>query len=129
MGDSPGPGTAQLGGLIKQWMALEEDVRTLSAEIRERRKQLKATRDMITKIMKGAKVGQLNISAGQVLHRTKQTKQPLSKKFIVNTLTEFFNGDAVMAAKCAQFLEDHRPKKVTESLTLDPSTAPPGSPQ
>jgi len=115
---------SQLPILIKEWMTAEEDVRTLSAEIREKRKRSKAVKEMITKIMKGNKVGQLNISAGQVVQRTKTTKQPLSKKVLLGSLTEFFNGDKSMAEKCAAFIESHRPMKEVDSLTLDPVSSP-----
>jgi hypothetical protein len=115
----------QLPALIKEWVTLNDDIRTLGIEIKEKRKRLKATRDMITKFMKGNRVGQLNISAGQVRHRTKQTKQALTKKYIITTLTEFFGGDAAMAAKCAAFLEEKRPIKTAETLTLDPGHPPP----
>jgi hypothetical protein len=55
-----------------------------------------------------------------VVARTKSAKAPITKKFIAETLTEFFNGDAAMAAKCAAFIDEHRPLKSTENLTLEP---------
>jgi hypothetical protein len=119
---------SQLGTLIKEWMSLEEDIRTLGAEVREKRRHVKATRAMISSIMRGAKVGQLNISAGQVQHRVTTKKQAMSKKYIVGALTMFFNGDETMAAKCAKFLEDNRPLKEVESLKLEPSAAGGGGP-
>ena len=111
---------SQLPGLIKEWMTTEEDLKTLNAEIREKRKRVKLVRQMITTIMKGGKIGRLNISSGAVTTRTKQTKAPLTKKFLTSTLTEFFNGDAVKAAACAAFLEEHRPLKSVDSLSLEP---------
>jgi len=111
---------SQLPGLIKEWMATEEDLQSLNAEVREKRKRVKLVREMITTIMKGGKIGRLNISAGAVTTRTKQTKAPLTKKYLTSTLTEFFKGDAAMAKACAVFLEEHRPLKVVESLNLEP---------
>jgi hypothetical protein len=110
----------QLPSLIKEWMTHEDELRTLSAEIREKRKRAKLVRGMILTIMKGGKIGQLNISAGAVTSRSKVTKAPLSKKFIKETLTGFFNGDAAKAEACAAYLDEHRPLKSTDSLTLDP---------
>ncbi len=123
-GGSENLSTQQLPALIREWMAGEEDLRALSAEIREKRKRLTMVRSMITRIMKGNKVGQLNISAGRVVTRTKTTKQSLTKKYIVNTLTEYFNGDKAMAEKIAKYLDDHRGVKQTDSLTLDPTDSP-----
>jgi hypothetical protein len=111
----------QLPGLIKEWMATESDLKTLSAEVREKRKRSKLVKAMIVKIMKGGQIGKLNISAGAVTTRVKNAKAPLTKKYIAETLTGFFNGDATKAAACAAYLEEHRPLKVTENLTLDPA--------
>jgi len=110
----------QLPGLIKEWMSTEDELRTLSAEIREKRKRVKVVRSMIVKIMKGGKIGRLNISAGAVTTTSKNTKAPLTKKYIKEKLTEFFNGDAEKAEACAKFLDEQRPMKSVDNLSLDP---------
>jgi len=111
---------SQLPGLIKEWVTTEDMLRTLGAEVKEKRKRVKLVREMIMKIMKGNKLGRLNISAGAVTTRTRQAKAPLTKKFVIETLTGFFDGNKVMAEKCAAYLDEHRPLKKSESLTLDP---------
>ncbi len=111
----------QLPALIKEWMTTEDELRTLSAEIREKRKRVKTVKQMIVTIMKGGKIGRLNITAGAVTARTKQTKAPLSKKYLISALTGFFKGDAAVAASCVAYLEEHRPLKSTDNLTLDPA--------
>jgi hypothetical protein len=106
--------------LVKEWMTTEDELRTLSAEIREKRKRVKLVRQMIMKIMKGGKIGRLNVSSGAVTARSKNTKSPLTKKYIVGALTEFFAGDKAKAEACAAYLDQHRPVRVVENLTLDP---------
>jgi hypothetical protein len=113
------PATSQLGVLIKEWLTTDDELRALSAAVREKRKRVKTVKDLIVKIMKGGNIGKLNISAGAVTTRTKTTKAPLSKKFLTATLTDFFSGNAEMAAKCAEFIESQRPIKETENLSLD----------
>ena len=110
----------QLPNLIKEWMALEEDLRALSAETREKRKRATTVRGMISNIMKGNRIGQLNISAGAVMTKETKTKVPLTKKYITETLTSFFGGDRKRAEECAAFLDEHRPLKTNEKLTLSP---------
>lgn len=111
----------QLPALIKEWMTTEEEVRALSAAVREKKKRLTTVRGMITKIMKTGQIGKLNFSAGALMTRTTKTKQALSKKFIVSTLTDFFEGNAEMAAKCAAYLEERRGIKMNEKLVLEPN--------
>jgi hypothetical protein len=110
---------AQLPGLVKEWMTLKDTLQTLSAEVKEKRKRMKLVSGMIQTIMKKNKLGQLKTSAGAVMTRTKQTKVPMSKKFLLSTLTDFFKGNAEMAKACAEFLDQHRPLKAAESLSLE----------
>jgi len=117
-------GVPQLPGLIKEWMNTEDELKTLGAEVREKRKRVKLVRQMIMKIMKGGKIGRLNISAGAVTARTKATKAPMTKKYLITSLTGFFKGDTVMATACAAYLDEHRPLKAVDSLTLDPISSP-----
>lgn len=112
---------SQLPGLIKEWMATEEELRILSAEVRAKRKRATHVRSMIVKIMKGGKIGRLNISAGAVTTQSKSAKAPLTKKYIKETLTDFFNGDTAKAEACAKYLDEHRPIKSTDKLSLDPT--------
>lgn len=114
-------GVAQLPGLIKEWMAAEDEIRTLGAAIKEKRKRVKVVRGMITTIMKGGKIGKLNISSGAVMMRERSSKAALSKKYLIPTLTDFFKGDAAKAAECYRFIEEHRPIKRSEDISLEPT--------
>lgn len=117
----------ELPGLIKEWITTEDDLRTLSAEIREKRKRVKVVKALIVSTMKAGKIGRLNISAGAVTARSKSTKAPMTKKYIVETLTDFFKGNKEQAEACAAFLHDRRPMKVVENLDLDPVAPTPAS--
>ena len=115
-------GTAQLPALVKEWMQTQDDLNTLSAEVREKRNRVKVLRALIMKVMKGEKIGQLKISAGAVMTRSKTVKSALTKKYLIGALTDYFKGDAAAAAACAAYLEENRPLKVQESLTLEPTS-------
>ena len=110
----------QLPSLVRDWMKLESEVQTLSAAVSEKRKRIKVLRGMITTIMQGGQISQLNTSAGALVNKTTTTKAPLTKKYISATLTEFFNGDKEMAEKCAAFLDEHRPLKESSKLKIEP---------
>ena len=116
---------SSLPALIKEWITTEDDLRTLSAEIREKRKRVKTVKSMIMTIMKSGKIGKLNISAGAITARTKNTKAPMTKKYIVEALTDFFKGNKEQAEACATFLHANRPLKVVENLDLDPVASSP----
>ena len=115
------PTVQQLPGLIKEWMQTESELKALTAEVREKKKRLGLVRSIITRIMKQGQIGRLNISTGAVVNRVKQTKASFTKKFLMESLIYFFKGDQKKAEECATFLEQHRPIKKTEALSLEPN--------
>jgi len=116
--------TVDLASLMKEWRQLETEIEMIGAAIKEKRKRVKVVRDMITKTMKAKGVGTINIKAGAVHVRETKAKSPITKKYLVSALTDFFNGNEEMASKCAAFLDEHRPLKTTNKLQLDPLASP-----
>jgi hypothetical protein len=45
----------------------------------------------------------------------------MSKKYLTAALTDFFDGDALKATACAQFLDENRPLKAKDNLSLEPT--------
>lgn len=123
-GIDPAAAKQHLPALIKEWMATEDELRSLSAAVREKRKRSKTVKSMILEIMRGGKLGQLKLSSGgAIVPERKTAKAPLTKKFLTESLTEFFKGDVEMAKKCAAFIDEHRPLRTTEKLTLNATPA------
>jgi hypothetical protein len=110
---------AQLSNLVKEWMKTENEIRILSAEVSTKRKRIKVVRSMITSIMKGKQLARLNTSAGALTRKVKQAKVSMTKKYISTALVDFFDGNKEMAEKCAKFLDEHRPMRESENLTLE----------
>lgn len=110
---------SQLSNLVKEWMKTENEIRALSAEVSTKRKRIKVVRSMITTIMKGKQLARLNTSAGALTRKVKQAKVSMTKKYISTALVDFFDGNKEMAEKCAKFLDEHRPMRESENLTLE----------
>jgi hypothetical protein len=111
----------QLPELIKEWTTTEEEIKVLTAEIREKKKKVQAVRKIILSIMKGSQIGKVNISSGSITNRTTKAKSSLTKKYIIETLTLYF-GNAEQAKACAKFLEDNRTTRYVDHLKLETST-------
>ena len=111
--------TQNLPSLVKEWMATTEELKNLSAEVREKRKRARVVQQMIVTIMKGGGIGRLTIGTSGLTNRAKNTKVGMTKKYIVATLTDYFKGDSEKAVECAEYLESNRPIKTTDKLSLE----------
>jgi len=109
------PEISVLPNYLKEWLTLEDDLKVLSAAVREKRKRMGILQGLITKTMKGHKIARVNIKSGAILYQNKQTKESMGKKFIISKLTEYFKGDIVKATEIFNYLEEHRGKKSKEN--------------
>jgi hypothetical protein len=106
--------------LTKEWIRLEAELATLSAEVKAKRRRIKETRAMILEIMRGNSIGRLGTSAGHIVREEKETKAAISQKYLKSTLAEFFEGDVARAVACATWIESHRPLNTKENLAIRP---------
>jgi hypothetical protein len=113
------PEISVLPNYLKEWLALEEDLKVLSAATREKKKRMGILQGLITKTMKGHKIGRVNIKSGSIIYQNKQTKESMGKKFIVSKLTEYFKGDIIKATEIYNYLEEHRGKKSKDNIKLE----------
>ena len=113
------PEIATLPNYLKEWLTLEDELKILSAAVREKKKRMGILQGLITKTMKGHKIARVNIKSGAILYQNKQTKESMGKKFIISKLTEYFKGDIVKATEIFNFLEEHRGKKTKDNIKLE----------
>ena len=113
------PEISVLPNYLKEWLTLEEDLKVLSVAMREKKKRMGILQGLITKTMKGHKIGRVNIKSGSIIYQNKQTKESMGKKFIVSKLTEYFKGDIIKATEIYNYLEEHRGKKSKDNIKLE----------
>ena len=113
------PEISVLPNYLKEWLTLEDDLKVLSAAVREKRKRMGILQGLITKTMKGHKIARVNIKSGAILYQNKQTKESMGKKFIISKLTEYFKGDIIKATEIFNYLEEHRGIKSKDNIKLE----------
>lgn len=117
-GAAPAPAIGELPALLKRWMTLQEEVASLNAEMKQRRTQSKALKDIILRIMESNNVAKINVSKGAVIHRTREVTEKLSNGFMLKHFKEFFGGDEERASALVNYLEENRTSIMKHDLKL-----------
>ena len=112
------PSIHELSGLMKQWIQKQEEMAVLNAEVKQRRTQSKALRDMILRIMASNKISTLNVSKGAVVHRVREVRERVSEDYLMKHCKEFFQGDEEKAKALITYLEEHRGTAVKHDLKI-----------
>ena len=101
---------------VKSWLTIDNEIRALQKEIKERRKMKKQlTTDLMT-TMKSNDIDALNVPDGELIYNKTKTKAPLSKKHLLSSLGQYFKGDQRMIDELSKFIMESRAEKEKESI-------------
>jgi hypothetical protein len=112
------PDIKDLGAFLKKWISLEEEIKEIDTSIREKRKQSKALKETILRIMQGAKVQQINTNKGAVVDKKRTIKEAISAKFMKKCMQEYFKGDGEKTNQIFEFVEGKRKEAEKHVLKL-----------
>ena len=112
------PDIKELPAFLKRWIAIEEEIASINTTLREKRKQSKALKETILRIMQGNKVQQINTNKGAVVDRKRKIKEAISAKFMKKGLKEYFKGDEEKTNQIFEFIENKRKEEEKHDLKL-----------
>ena len=101
---------------LKSWLTIDNEIRALQKEIKERRKLKKQLTTDLMSTMKNNDIDALNVPDGELIYSKSKTKAPLSKKHLLTSLTQYFKGDQRMIDELSKFIMESRLEKEKESI-------------
>jgi hypothetical protein len=114
---------SELSNYLKRWLVLQDEIVALNSELKGRRTQAKALKEIILRIMNSNKVAALNTSKGTILHKTRESSEKLSNDYLLKHCKNFFEGDEERAKALIKYLEDNRTVIKKHDLKLQISRA------
>ena len=81
-------------GNVKEWISIDDEIAELNKKIKElKSKKNKQLEPKITLFMRQYNISDLNTDGGKLKCNERNTKKPLSKNLIKQSLSEFFKQD------------------------------------
>jgi hypothetical protein len=118
---------AELVGSIKEWIRIDNEIRNLNKEIRERKTQMTKISQNLMSTMKDNNIDEFNVKEGKLIYSKKQVKKPITKKYLTDVLLKYYNGDDEQATELNSFINENREATVKE--TIRRLVKPPISPE
>ena len=78
---------------VKEYLNIDNEIATLQSAIKERKKKKDELSGFILGAMKNNEIQQMNINNEKLVYSVSQTKAPLSKTYLNNVLTDYFNNN------------------------------------
>ena len=108
----------QLKEYLRQWVRVENEIGTLSAEIKKRKlihQQLSAS---LLNVMRQNEIDCFDLANGRIVYSKTKIKAPLNNGQLKSALTTYYKDDADKAANLTEFLLSSRVEKTRESIKM-----------
>jgi hypothetical protein len=78
---------------IKEWIALEDELKTLQKEIKIRRLKKKELNNQLINVMNANDIDCFNINNGRLVHAKQKSKETITKKFLLKALAMYIDSE------------------------------------
>lgn len=106
----------QLINKIKEWVAIENDIKALRVEIKELNNRKKGLTSELMVVMKENEIDCFDIKGGSIVYKQSKVKKPINTKTLMTTLSNFFKDDCHKAEEVTKFIMENREEQIRESI-------------
>jgi hypothetical protein len=106
----------QLVKTIRDWVKIDNEIRGLNKEINSRKTEKKNLSTLLIETMKKNEIDCFDIKDGQICYTKKNIKKPITKKVLMDILSNFYNGDISKASELNNYIIDNREEVVKETI-------------
>ena len=107
----------QLIKAIREWVKLDNEMRTLKKEMNNRKKEKDQLSTALINVMKQNNIDDFDTKEGHIQYSKKSVKKPISKKILLNILTTYYKDDNEKAAEVNSYILENREEVVRETVT------------
>ena len=106
----------QLVNNIKEWIKIDNEIGQLKNDIKEKNKKKKELTTNLVTVMKTNEIDCFDINDGQICYTKKNVKKPITKKVLMNILSNFYNGDIAKANQLNNYIIENQEEVVKETI-------------
>ena len=101
---------------IKEWIRIDNEIRNLNKEVRDRKTQQTNISKRLMTTMKDNNIDEFNVKEGKLIYSKKQVKKPITKKYLTDVLMKYYDGDAEQATELNSFIDENREATTKETI-------------
>ena len=101
---------------VKNWIDIDNDIKTLQKQLKEKRKEKKIYTENLVDIMKTNNVDCFDIKNGKLIYTKKKIKAPLSKKHLFSSLSNYFKNNSGIIEELGNYILNSREEKIKENI-------------
>lgn len=107
----------QLIKTIREWVRIDNEMRKLRSELNIRQKLQKTISSDLIEVMRKNEIDEFDLNDGKIMYVKKNVKKPITKKVLLNLLSNYFGGDITKAVELNNYIMVNREETEVESIT------------
>lgn len=109
----------QLVHTVKEWIQLEQEIKVLQKELKQRRETKKDLTKVLIETMKTNEIDCFDMTNGKIIYTKNKVRAPISKNHLMSSITNYFkNTDDETAQALTNFILESREVKTTDKIRL-----------
>uniref|UniRef100_A0A6C0C1R7 Uncharacterized protein n=1 Tax=viral metagenome TaxID=1070528 RepID=A0A6C0C1R7_9ZZZZ len=101
---------------VKKWLTLDNEIRAIQKEANIRKQEKKEITNDLIEIMKTNELDSIEIKDGNLNYVSRNVKKPITKKYLVSVLNNYFQGDLEKVSELNTLIMDNRENEVRETI-------------
>lgn len=106
----------QLVESIREWIQIDNELKELQRAAKERRERKKEITNNLVEVMRTNEIDCFDVNEGKLVYSKNKVKSGLSKKYLMNTLHNYFKNDPVEAKRVSDYILNSREEKIKETI-------------
>jgi hypothetical protein len=108
---------AELINIIKNWKQLDDELKAIQKEIKERKNKKKNLTEQLVKIMRSNEIDCFDINNGKLLYTQSKQKSSINKAYLLEVMSKYFQNDnSIEIDKVTDFILENRQVKIKEGI-------------
>ena len=101
---------------VRNWITIDNEIRTLQKEQKTRKEKKKDITEKIITFMKSNDIDCFEVKDGNLSYVKRSVKKPINKKYLLEILGKYFDGDILKANNLNDFIMENREETVKETI-------------
>ena len=108
---------AELINLIRNWKQLDDEIKLIQKDIKERKDKKKQITEQLVKIMRNNEIDCFDINNGKLLYTKSKLKSTINRPYLLEVMSKYFaDDDNVEIDKVTDFILENRNVKIKEGI-------------
>lgn len=108
---------AELINLIRNWKQLDDEIKLIQKDIKEKKDKKKQITEQLVKIMRNNEIDCFDINNGKLLYTKSKLKSTINRPYLLEVMSKYFaDDDTVEIDKVTDFILENRNVKIKEGI-------------